>query len=341
MGALEDIIVNSHPRANYSFSVKPVPASTIHKTHNRASPLTRLNSQERTLDKAAPNADPPVRPNPGTMTDLYDVSEILGQGSFATVHLATRRSDGVQVAMKSVHLPELRSRSASKYDGVFHEIGVLSELDCEYIIRMDEFFADIHVHGGGRQVHIATELLSGGEVLEHLKTLGHYDEMMARRIFARTLAGVQYMHSVGVTHRDMKPANLLLGDARDLDTVKICDLGLAKKATEVSGESGERRLLSCNQRTFAAQHHQWVKKNKKATRWETQKTRRRGGGGGVGGVFSFCLVWFRGMRERTHPQHTFTGTHSHRHIVKARATSIEKEKNNKTDKTNRKPRRVR
>jgi serine/threonine protein kinase len=31
----------------------------------------------------------------------------------------------------------------------------------------------------------------------------------------------------------MKPANLLLGDARDLDSVKICDLGLAKKASEV------------------------------------------------------------------------------------------------------------
>jgi serine/threonine protein kinase len=55
------------------------------------------------LDKSTPNVDlPSIRPNPSTMGDLYDVSETLGEGSFATVRLATRKSDGMQVAMKSM-----------------------------------------------------------------------------------------------------------------------------------------------------------------------------------------------------------------------------------------------
>ena len=61
---------------------------------------------------------------------------------------------------------------------------------------------------------------------------GKYDEIMARSIFKRVLLGMTYLHNTGITHRDMKLENLLLGERHDLDSVKICDLGLAKKATE-------------------------------------------------------------------------------------------------------------
>lgn len=99
-------------------------------------------------------------------------------------------------------------------------------LDSEYVIRLHEFFVE------GNAVYLATELLAGGDLLDAVIEAGSYDESMARRIFMRVLQGVQYMHTAGITHRDMKLENLLLGSKSDLDTVKICDLGLAKKATE-------------------------------------------------------------------------------------------------------------
>ena len=81
-------------------------------------------------------------------------------------------------------------------------------------------------------MYLATELLAGGDLLDAVLECGKYDEIMARSIFRRVLLGMKYLHDTGITHRDMKLENLLLGERHDLDSVKICDLGLAKKATE-------------------------------------------------------------------------------------------------------------
>ena len=78
---------------------------------------------------------------------------------------------------------------------------------------------------------MVTELLEGGDLFDAVVACGHYDERMAKRIFRRILLGVRYLHEVGVTHCDLKLENLLLESETDLDSVKICDLGLAKKAS--------------------------------------------------------------------------------------------------------------
>ena len=79
---------------------------------------------------------------------------------------------------------------------------------------------------------MATEYLAGGDLLDAIANDGEYNEDMARGIFRRVLRGVKYLHEEGITHRDMKLENLLLGAKDDVSSVKICDLGLAKKAKD-------------------------------------------------------------------------------------------------------------
>lgn len=46
-----------------------------------------------------------------------------------------------------------------------------------------------------------------------------------RNVMSQCLKGLQYCHSMGILHRDMKPENLLYGEGK----VKIADFGLSKE----------------------------------------------------------------------------------------------------------------
>lgn len=71
--------------------------------------------------------------------------------------------------------------------------------------------------------HIVTELLTGGELLERLST--PYSEATLRNYFQQILSAVSYLHSKRITHRDLKPDNLMF-ESRSKDAVlKLIDFG--------------------------------------------------------------------------------------------------------------------
>eukprot|EP00966_Prymnesium_polylepis_P292654 6758692-Prymnesium_polylepis.1 len=57
--------------------------------------------------------------------------------------------------------------------------------------------------------------------------MGSLDERDARFYAASVTLALEHLHSKGFIFRDMKPENLLLNSGGNL---KLCDLGLAKKA---------------------------------------------------------------------------------------------------------------
>uniref|UniRef100_A0A2K6FSV8 non-specific serine/threonine protein kinase n=1 Tax=Propithecus coquereli TaxID=379532 RepID=A0A2K6FSV8_PROCO len=62
-------------------------------------------------------------------------------------------------------------------------------------------------------------------------------EQDAQRFFHQLMAGVVYLHGIGITHRDIKPENLLLDER---DNLKISDFGLAT----VFRHNNRERLLN-------------------------------------------------------------------------------------------------
>mmetsp|Transcript_8096 Transcript_8096/g.36824 ORF Transcript_8096/g.36824 Transcript_8096/m.36824 type:complete len:584 (+) Transcript_8096:297-2048(+) len=179
-----------------------------------------------------------ARPNPRPVADLYAFGATIGRGGFAEVRRAKHMETGLEYAMKVIKLPS-RHKRAFKQE-IFYEIGLLSKMDSPYVIKLREFFVE------SDRIIMVTELLEGGDLFDAVVASGHYDERMAKRVFRRILLGVQYLHEVGVTHCDLKLENLLLASKTDLDSVKICDLGLAKKVSARSSSlpSGTPEYIS-------------------------------------------------------------------------------------------------
>ena len=137
----------------------------------------------------------------------------LGEGTCGTVHLAYHRLTGTKVAIKTL--------SRVKYEELSlafppREIQLLTALRhpnicyCYNVIENKDF------------VYLPMELCTG-DLFEYAMDHGALRESEARDFFRQIVSGVDYMHSVGVCHRDLKLENILLIKQRQ---VKIIDVGL-------------------------------------------------------------------------------------------------------------------
>jgi len=76
--------------------------------------------------------------------------------------------------------------------------------------------------------YLIMDLVSGGEMFEHLIRYGAYSEADASRLMHEVASALAFLHGVGVVHADLKPENLLLcSKKRQHGTIKIIDFGCA------------------------------------------------------------------------------------------------------------------
>jgi hypothetical protein len=71
------------------------------------------------------------------------------------------------------------------------------------------------------------ELVMGGHLQARLQGGHYYEEHRARLLFAQVVEAVHYLHDLNITHRDVKPENILFASKNDELTVKLTDFGLS------------------------------------------------------------------------------------------------------------------
>ena len=78
-------------------------------------------------------------------------------------------------------------------------------------------------------------MCNGGELLEKINELGHFNEKLAANIMYQILRAVSYCHLLGIVHRDLKPDNIILEYNPNLPIsytnnffIKLIDFGCSK-----------------------------------------------------------------------------------------------------------------
>eukprot|EP01052_Picozoa_sp_SAG31_P019986 SAG31_NODE_1482_length_8175_cov_4.484398_7_plen_245_part_00 len=84
-----------------------------------------------------------------------------------------------------------------------------------------------------RFVCLVMEHAGGGELFQQVARYGALPEHLARVYFQQIVSAIQYCHSLGVCHRDLKLENCLLASPGS-NILKITDFGLSKDAQQHS-----------------------------------------------------------------------------------------------------------
>lgn len=150
---------------------------------------------------------------------FYGRAKVLyqtGAGSFARVFRAVHRDDGTILAVKV-----LRSRYAKDADkqATFRHEGEMGRL-----LRHPHIVAIEDVGQEQGVSYITMEFVEGQTVRELVRIRGAIDLPRALELIQQMLAGLEYAHRRGVTHRDMKASNVIVSAAGQ---AKLVDFGLA------------------------------------------------------------------------------------------------------------------
>ncbi len=160
----------------------------------------------------------------------YTILELLGQGRMGQVYRAHDPDLNREVALKLITPADQVSINEEWRQRFRREAQAVARLNHPHIVTI----YDVNLKHD--PPYVVMELLRGGSLKERLKQkrLSWSEGLTLLRPLGQALA---YAHRVGVIHRDVKPANVMFGEAETLSlpdregrsSLKLVDFGLARQ----------------------------------------------------------------------------------------------------------------
>src|SRR6516164_4977503 len=189
--------------------------------------IEQLAAADPAPGNAAPDLSflaPPSEPGSLGRLDHYEVLEVVGRGGTGVVLRARDTKLSRTVALKVLAAPLAATGTARQR--------FAREARAAAAVR-DEHVVAIHaVRDDAPLPYLVMEFIEGCNLETLLRKGGPPEVKEVLRIGIQIASGLAAAHRLGLVHRDVKPANILLENG--LQRVKLTDFGLARAADDAS-----------------------------------------------------------------------------------------------------------
>ena len=160
----------------------------------------------------------------------YVIRRELGRGAMGVVYEGFDPFIERTVAIKTIKAQQLAHGETADILARFkREAQAAGRLNHPNIVQIYEYGED------GGVAFIAMEFIKGRELKDYFDAGQRFANKDIARVMGEMLGALDHAHASGVTHRDMKPANVILLES---GAVKVADFGIARIETSELTQAG-------------------------------------------------------------------------------------------------------
>ncbi|XP_021864409.2 probable serine/threonine-protein kinase WNK10 [Spinacia oleracea] len=148
-------------------------------------------------------------------------NEVIGRGQYKEVYKGFDSVNGTEIAWCVIFLQNTFGLSGIDLTYVCTENILLKRMDHENIVKCHTSWIDYRE----RSIYIITELFTSLSLRRYIKNHTLVDFKVVKSWCIQILKGLDYLHSRGIVHRDIKLDNIFISG--NSGTVKIGDFGVA------------------------------------------------------------------------------------------------------------------
>lgn len=167
----------------------------------------------------------------------YNVVGFIGAGAFANVYKLSSKRDGLVFAVKQLDKSRL-AKAGNPVSKIYNELNVIKSLRhvsapfireeaASLTSRQPNIVKYVDHHESSHWLFIIMEYVPCGDLGSWTRDGTPMPEYMSMHVARQILQAIHYLHQRGITHRDLKPDNVLMeSDCPFL--FKLSDFGLSK-----------------------------------------------------------------------------------------------------------------
>ena len=169
---------------------------------------------------------------------------LIGKGIYAKVYKAVEKSTGRVYAIKEIRKSLVLHKRSIKH--MRREVEILSEIENEMIVNMRAVFQDMS------NIYMVLDYMKGGDLAQHLHHVHKFSEEQTKFFVACIMMSLEYLHSNGIVHRDVKPTNLMFDDRHYL---RLGDFGISEWASEITSANTSGTITHMAPEVICGQMH--------------------------------------------------------------------------------------